>query len=247
MSSSERTCVVTGASRGIGRGIAEALGAEGANVAVNYNYSSDAAAETVAAVEDAGGDAVAVQADVADGDDVDAMADRIHEAFGAVDVLVNNAGITEDTKFESMTREDWDRVIDVNLSGAFNTTKAFFPDVKSADAGRLINISSVIGKQGNYGQVNYAAAKSGLFGMTRSLALELAPHDSTANVVAPGYTKTSMIEGVRDDIKDRIREDIPLDRFAEVEEISAVVRFLAREDASYVTGEVIDVNGAMDL
>ena len=247
MTSSDPTCVVTGASRGIGRGIAEALGAEGANVAVNYNYSADAAAETVAAVEDAGGHAIAVQADVADRDDVAAMAERTHEAFGPVDVLVNNAGITQDTKFGSMTREDWDRVMDVNLNGAFNTTKAFFSDVKSSDTGRLINISSVIGKQGNYGQVNYAAAKSGLFGMTRSLALELAPHDSTANVVAPGYTKTSMIEGVREDIKDRIREDIPLDRFAEVEEISAVVRFLASEDASYVTGEVIDVNGAMDL
>ena len=247
MTDSDRTCVVTGASRGIGRGIAEELGAAGGNVVVNYNYSSDAAEETVAAVEEAGGDAIAVQADVADRDDVAAMADRTHEAFGPVDVLVNNAGITQDTKFESMARDDWDRVIDVNLSGAFNTTKAFFSDVKTAEEGRLINISSVIGKQGNYGQANYAAAKSGLFGMTRSLALELAPHDSTANVVAPGYTKTSMIEGVREDIRDRIREDIPLDRFAEIEEIAAVVGFLAGEDASYVTGEVIDVNGAMDL
>jgi 3-oxoacyl-[acyl-carrier protein] reductase len=247
MTDSDRTCVVTGASRGIGRGIAEELGAAGGNVVVNYNYSSDAAEETVAAVEEAGGDAIAVQADVADRDDVAAMADRTHEAFGPADVLVNNAGITQDTKFETMTRDDWDRVIDVNLSGAFNTTKAFFSDVKTAEEGRLINISSVIGKQGNYGQANYAAAKSGLFGMTRSLALELAPHDSTANVVAPGYTKTSMIEGVREDIRDRIREDIPLDRFAEIEEIAAVVGFLAGEDASYVTGEVIDVNGAMDL
>ena len=247
MTFSDRTCVVTGASRGIGRGIAEELGATGANVVVNYNYSSDAADEAVAAVEDAGGDAIAVQADVADREDVAAMAERTHEAFGPADVLVNNAGITQDTKFESMTREDWDRVIDVNLSGAFNTTKAFFSDVKSAEEGRVINISSVIGKQGNYGQANYAAAKSGLFGFTRSLALELAPADSTANVVAPGYTKTEMIQGVREDIKDRIREGIPLDRFAEIEEIAAVVGFLASEDASYVTGEVIDVNGAMDL
>ena len=247
MTSSDRTCVVTGASRGIGRGIAEELGATSANVVVNYNYSSDAADEAVAAVEDAGGEAIAVQADVTDREDVAAMAERTHEAFGPADVLVNNAGITQDTKFESMTREDWDRVIDVNLSGAFNTTKAFFSDVKSAEEGRVINISSVIGKQGNYGQANYAAAKSGLFGFTRSLALELAPADSTANVVAPGYTKTEMIRGVREDIKDRIREGIPLDRFAEIEEIAAVVGFLASEDASYVTGEVIDVNGAMDL
>ena len=247
MTSSDRTCVVTGASRGIGRGIAEALGEAGANVVVNYHYSSDAAEAAADAVEAAGGEAIAVQADVTDRDDVAAMAERTHETFGPADVLVNNAGITQDTKFESMSRDDWDRVIDVNLSGAFNTTKAFFSDITSAEEGRLINISSVIGKQGNYGQANYAAAKSGLFGMTRSLALELAPHDSTANVVAPGYTKTDMIEGVREDIKDRIREDIPLDRFAEIEEIAAVVRFLASEDASYVTGEVIDVNGAMDL
>jgi 3-oxoacyl-[acyl-carrier protein] reductase len=138
-------------------------------------------------------------------------------------------------------------VIDVNLGGTFNTTQAFFDDLKSANAGRLINISSVIGKQGNYGQVNYAASKSGLFGMTRSLALELAGHDATANVVAPGYTKTDMILSVREDIKDRIREKIPLDRFAEISEIACVVRFLASKDASYVTGEIIDVNGAMDL
>jgi 3-oxoacyl-[acyl-carrier protein] reductase len=151
MTSSDRTCVVTGASRGIGRGIAETLGAADMNVVVNYNYSSDAAEETAAAVEDAGGDAIAVQADVADADDVAAMAERTHEAFGPADVLVNNAGITQDTKFESMSREDWDRVIDVNLSGAFNTTKVFFSDIKSAEEGRLVNISSVIGKQGNYG------------------------------------------------------------------------------------------------
>jgi len=247
MTFTDRTCVVTGASRGIGRGIAEELGSQGANVVVNYHYSTDAAEEAAAAVEEAGGDAIAVQADVTDRDDVATMAERTHETFGPVDVLVNNAGITQDTKFESMSRDDWDRVIDVNLSGAFNTTKAFFSDVKSAEDGRLINISSVIGKQGNYGQANYAAAKSGLFGLTRSLALELASHESTANVVAPGYTKTDMIEGVREDIKDRIREGIPLDRFAEIEEIACVVRFLASEDASYVTGEVIDVNGAMDL
>jgi 3-oxoacyl-[acyl-carrier protein] reductase len=247
MTFSDRTCVVTGASRGIGRGIAEELGSKGANVVVNYHSAEGAAAETVEAVEAAGGEAIAVQADVTDPDDVAEMVESTHDAFGTATVLVNNAGITADTKFGAMSQEDWNRVIDVNLGGTFNTTQAFFDDLKSANAGRLINISSVIGKQGNYGQVNYAASKSGLFGMTRSLALELAGHDATANVVAPGYTKTDMILSVREDIKDRIREKIPLDRFAEISEIACVVRFLASKDASYVTGEIIDVNGAMDL
>lgn len=247
MGFSDRTCVVTGASRGIGRGIAEELGSEGANVVVNYHSACDAAAETVDAIEDAGGDGLAVQADVSDPAAVDAMVEMTHETFGPLDVLVNNAGITADRKFESMSTEDWERVIDVNLGGTFNTTKAFFSDLKDAEAGRLVNISSVIGEQGNYGQANYAASKSGLFGMTRSLALELAPHDTTANVVAPGYTKTDMIQGVREDIKDKIRAKIPLDRFAEVEEVAAAVLFLASEDASYVTGEIIDVNGAMEV
>jgi 3-oxoacyl-[acyl-carrier protein] reductase len=241
----DRTCLVTGASRGIGRAIAEELGAEGASVVVNYRSSEGKAAETVEAVEAAGGEAVAAQADVTDPDAVDAMTERVHEELGPVDVLVNNAGITRDTRFDEMDREQWEAVIDVNLTGAFTTTKALFADLKAAEEGRLINISSVIGQEGNYGQANYAAAKSGLFGFTRSLAKELAPHGSTANCVAPGYTRTEMVEAVGEDIKDRIREDIPLDRFAEVEEIASVVAFLAGEDASYVTGEVIDANGGM--
>ncbi len=241
----DRTCLVTGASRGIGRAIAEELGAEGAGVVVNYRSSEGKAAETVEAVEAAGGEAMAAQADVSDPGAVDAMAERVHEELGPVDVLVNNAGITRDTRFDQMDREQWEAVIDVNLTGVFTTTKAFFPDLKAAEEGRLINISSVIGQQGNYGQANYAAAKSGLFGFTRSLAKELAPHGSTANCVAPGYTRTEMVEAVGEDIKERIREDIPLDRFAEVEEIASVVAFLAGEDASYVTGEVIDANGGM--
>jgi 3-oxoacyl-[acyl-carrier protein] reductase len=240
-----KTCLVTGASRGIGRAIAEELGAEGASVAVNYRSSEGKAAETVAAVEAAGGEAMAVAADVSDSDAVDAMAERVHAELGPVDVLVNNAGITRDTRFSEMDRDQWEAVVDVNLTGAFTTTKAFFADLKAAEEGRLINISSVIGRQGNYGQANYAAAKSGLFGFTRSLAKELAPHGSTANCVAPGYTRTEMIETVREDIKDRIREDIPLERFAEVEEIASVVAFLASEDAGYSTGEVVDANGGM--
>lgn len=247
MSLTDRTCVVTGASRGIGRGIAEQLGEEGAEVVVNYHYSSDAADDVVEEVDALGGEAISCQADVSDQDDVAEMRATVHEEFGPPDVLVNNAGITEDVKFEHMTQEEWDRVIDVNLGGTFKCTKAFFTDIQQAEDGRLINISSVIGKQGNYGQANYATAKSGLFGFTRSLAIELAPHESTANCVAPGYTETDMVEGVRDDVLDSIRDQIPLKRFATVSEIASVVRFLASHDSSYVTGEVIDVNGAIDL
>ncbi|QIO24869.1 beta-ketoacyl-ACP reductase [Haloarcula sp. JP-L23] len=243
----DRTYVITGASRGIGRGIAEALGREGGTVVVNYRSSEAAAYDVADTITDAGGTAIAVQADVSEFDQVQAMKEHVHETVGPVDVLVNNAGITADRKFSNMTREEWDSVIDVNLGGVFNCTKAFFEDIKQTDAGRLINISSVIGRQGNYGQANYAAAKSGLFGFTRSIALELASSGSTANCVAPGYTSTEMVDEVPEKIQERIRDDIPLDRFADVDDIAAAVSFLASEDTSYVTGEVIDVNGGLDV
>jgi 3-oxoacyl-[acyl-carrier protein] reductase len=241
-----KTCVVTGSSRGIGRGVAEALGREGANVVVNYATSESAAYDVVEAVEREGGSAVALQADVADLDEMQRFGERVHHAFGPVDVLVNNAGITVDRTFAEMTREDWDRVMDVNLGGVFNATKVFFDDLRAADHGRLVNVSSVVGQQGNYGQSNYAATKSGMLGFTRTLALELAASGSTANCVAPGFTRTDMLEEVRDDILERIRERIPLDRFAEVEDVAAAVRFLASEESSYVTGQVISINGGME-
>ena len=240
-----KTCLVTGASRGIGRAIALELARVGATVVVNYRSSQDRAAEVVAAIEDHGERAMAVQADVADEAAVAAMAEEVHDTVGEVDVLVNNAGITVDRKFENMTREDWDRVIDVNLGGTFNCTKAFFADVRAAPSGRLINVSSVVGQQGNYGQANYATSKGGLFAFTRTLALELADSESTANCVAPGFTKTDMLEKVPDRVQENIRERIPLDRFASVEEVACTARFLARDDASYVTGEVINVNGGL--
>ncbi|RQG90175.1 beta-ketoacyl-ACP reductase [Natrarchaeobius halalkaliphilus] len=242
-----RTCVVTGSARGIGRGIAQHLGERGANVVINYRSSEEAALEAVDAIETAGGSAVTARADVADRDDVEAMRSVCHDAFGPIDVLVNNAGITADTQFTDMTREEWDRVMDVNLGGMFNCTQTFYDDIWNADEGRLINISSVVGKQGNFGQANYAAAKSGMFGFTRTIALELAQGGSTANCVAPGFTRTDMLEGVPETVLDRIIAGIPLARLADVEDVAAVVRFLASEDSSYVTGEVIDVNGGMDL
>jgi 3-oxoacyl-[acyl-carrier protein] reductase len=188
-----------------------------------------------------------VQADVTDADAVAAMRDTVHERFGSVDTLVNNAGINLDTRFAEMDADQWDRVIDVSLRGMFTCTRAFFGDLRDAGTGRLVNVSSIVGQQGNFGQANYATAKSGMFGFTRTLALELAPHGSTANCVAPGVTWTDMLEGVDEAVLDGLRDEIPLGRFAAVDEIAPVVRFLASEEASYITGEVVDVNGGANL
>ncbi len=242
-----RTCLVTGSGRGIGRGIAEHLGSEGANVIINYRSSGEEAQETVDAIQSLGGDAIASQADVTRMEEVMAMREEAHDAFGPIDVLINNAGITMDGRFVNMSREEWDTVMDVNLGGVFNCTKTFYDDIWESREGRLINISSIVGKQGNFGQANYAAAKAGMFGFTRTIAIELASGGSTANCVAPGFTATEMLEAVPDKVKDRIVSQIPLGRFAEIEDIAHLVGFLASEHSSYITGEVIDVNGGMDL
>ncbi|WP_436931169.1 3-oxoacyl-[acyl-carrier-protein] reductase [Halosimplex halobium] len=241
-----QTCLVTGSSRGIGRGIAEDLADRGADVVVNYRSSAAEAEAVVESIEDAGGTAVAAQADVSDFDEVQAMREEVVDAFGPVDVLVNNAGITVDKKFEHMTREDWDAVIDVNLGGVYNCTKTFFDDIKESRHGRLINISSVVGQQGNYGQANYATTKSGLFGFTRTIALEMASSGSTANCIAPGFVETDMLEEVPERVQEKILREIPLDRFATVEDICGIVSFVASEESSYMTGQVIGVNGGME-
>jgi len=246
MTLEDRTCLVTGASKGIGRGIAEDLGDHGASVVVNYRSSERAGYDVRDRIEDAGGEAIAVQADIAHLDEVQSMYETATDAFGDIDVLVNNAGITIDKKFENMTREDWDRVIEVNLGGVFNCTKTCFEDIRQAHEGRLINISSVVGQQGNYGQANYATTKSGLFGFTRTIALELAREGSTANCVAPGFVKTDMLADVPDRVKEGILERIPLDRFAEVEDVVSMVTFLAQEQSSYMTGQILGVNGGME-
>lgn len=242
-----RTCVVTGASRGIGREIALALGRAGADVVVNYRSAQGAASDVADDIDSGAGEALCVEADVTDPAAVESLAAETREAFGSIDVLVNNAGITRDCQFAEMSREEWDQVLDVNLGGAFNCTKAFYDDIRDSAEGRLVNVGSVIGQRGNYGQANYAASKSALFGFTRSLARELAPHGSTANCVSPGYTRTQMVEAVREKIQDSIREDIPLNRFAEAEEVAAAVEFLASERASYITGEILNVNGGMHV
>ena len=244
-----RTCLVTGASRGIGRSIASELGRHGATVIVNYRSSEAAAHEVADAITDADteGSAHPIQASVTDRDAVGEMREAVHDTVGPIDVLVNNAGITRDRTFGEMTAEDWQRVIDVSLNGTYNCTKTFYDDLERVDDGRIVNVSSVVGKQGNVGQANYAAAKSALFGFTRSLALELADSGTTVNCVAPGFTRTTMVESIPDRIRDEIRAEIPLERFAEPSEIASLVRFLASEESRYITGEVIDINGGIDL
>jgi len=241
-----QTCLVTGSSRGIGKGIAEDLADRGADVVVNYRSSAAEAQAVVESIEDAGGRAIAAQSDVSDFEDVQAMREEVLDAFGPVDVLVNNAGVTVDKKFEHMTREDWDTVINVNLGGVYNCTKTFFDDIKESRHGRLINISSVVGQQGNYGQANYATTKSGLFGFTRTIALEMASSGSTANCVAPGFVETDMLEEVPERVQEKILREIPLNRFATVEDICGIVSFVASEESSYMTGQVIGVNGGME-
>lgn len=241
-----RTALVTGASRGIGEAIAREFAGAGMNVVVNYRADQERAAAVAADIEDGAAASIAVQADVTQREQVDAMVERVHEEFGPVDVVVNNAGITIDKKFENMERADWDQVMDVNLGGVFNCTKAFYDDLRAAEHGRLINISSVVGEQGNYGQANYATTKSGMFGFTRTIALEMAQSGSTANCVTPGFTRTPMLEKVPDRVLERILERIPLGRFAEVEDVASVVGFLAGEQSAYMTGQVIGVNGGME-
>lgn len=241
----DTVCVVTGGSGGIGKQIAAELAAGGATIVVNYWSSENTARDIVDRIESDGGRASLARVDITDYEAVVETAEGVRDQYGPIDVLVNNAGITVDKRFERLSREDWDRVIGVNLGGAFNCTKAFYEDLKASPNGRLINISSVVGQQGSIGQVNYAASKSGLFGFTKALARELAPYGTTANCVAPGYTMTDMVRSIPATVQNKIRETIPLDRFGSVEEIACIVRFLAGAEASYVTGEIINANGGL--
>jgi 3-oxoacyl-[acyl-carrier protein] reductase len=240
-----KKALVTGASRGIGRAIAIALAEAGADVAINYAGSEAAARETAAAVEALGRRALLVQADVGKSGEFEAMVDRVLEAFGALDILVNNAGITRDNLIMRMKEEDFDQVIETNLKGVFNGIKAVTRPMMKQRSGRIINISSVVGTTGNAGQANYAAAKAGVMGLTRSAARELAPRGITVNCVAPGFIETDMTDKLSDDIKTRMTGQIPLARFGQAAEVATVVRFLASDAASYITGQTIHVDGGM--
>ena len=239
----QRVAIVTGASRGIGRAIALALAAEGANVVVNYASSSTAAQEVVAAITDAGGTAVALQADVSKLEQVDSLLKDTIEKFGRVDVLVNNAGITRDTLLLRMKPEDWQAVIDLNLTGVFLCTRAVSKVMLKQKSGRIINIASVAGQMGNPGQANYSAAKAGVIGFTKTVAKELASRGITVNAVAPGFIATDMTSDLK---SEEILKYIPLGRYGEPEEVAGMVRFLAADAAAaYITGQVFNVDGGM--
>ena len=239
----DKVAIVTGASRGIGRAIALALAAEGAKVVVNYASSSEAAQQVVGAITDAGGNALAFQADVSQEEQVDALLKNTIEKYGRVDVLVNNAGITRDTLLLRMKAADWQAVINLNLTGVFLCTKAVSKLMLKQRSGRIINIASVAGQMGNPGQANYSAAKAGVIGFTKTVAKELASRGVTVNAVAPGFIATEMTKELN---SEEILKYIPLARYGEPEEVAGMVSFLAADPAAaYITGQVFNVDGGM--
>ena len=240
-----KTALVTGASRGIGRAIALCLAAEGARVAINYAGNVKAAEEVKASIEAAGGTAILCQADIADSAAVEAMIADVVKEFGAIDILVNNAGITRDTLLMRMKDEDFAKVLDTNLKGVFYCTKAVSKLMMKKRAGRIINMASVVGLVGNAGQTNYAAAKAGVIGFSKSAAKELASRGITVNVVAPGFIGTDMTAGLPESVKEKMLTDIPLGRMGEPEDVASAVLFLASDQASYITGQVVNVDGGM--
>jgi 3-oxoacyl-[acyl-carrier protein] reductase len=240
----DKVAIVTGASRGIGRTIALTLAGEGAQVVVNYASSGQAAEQVVADITAAGGQAIAVAADVSKADQVDALVQAAMDKWGRVDVLVNNAGITRDTLLLRMNPDDWQAVIDLNLTGVFLCTRAVSKIMLKQRSGRIVNITSVAAQMGNPGQANYSAAKAGVIGFTKTVAKELAPRSITVNAVAPGFIATDMTADLKS--ADEILKMIPLGRFGQPEDIAGMVRFLAADPAAgYVTGQVFNVNGGM--
>jgi len=237
--------LVTGASRGIGKAIALELAQQGAKVAVNYMGSKEKAEAVVQAIVAAGGEALAVKADVASVEEVSEMIKLVENELGQISVLVNNAGITRDNLLMRMKEEDWDKVLETNLKGVFNCTKSVIRGMMKQKKGKIINITSVVGLTGNAGQSNYAAAKSGVIGFTKSMALELASRGIQVNGVAPGFITTDMTDKLSEDIKEQLLARIPLQRLGKPEDVAGVVSFLASPQADYITGQIISVDGGM--
>lgn len=243
----DKIAVVTGASRGIGRGIALAMAREGATVVVNYNGSKERAEEVVAEIENAGGKAVAKQCNVSDFSQAKEFFAEVVKEYGRIDILVNNAGITRDNLIMKMSEEEFQDVIDTNLGGAFNGTKFVTRPMMKQRVGRIINIASVSGVTGNMGQANYSASKAGIIGLTKATAKELAARNITVNAIAPGFIATEMTDKLNDAVKEAAVKNIPLGEFGKVEDIAETAVFLASDKARYITGQVICVDGGIAM
>ena len=241
-----KVAVVTGAGRGLGRAIAEELADSGAQVVVNYSKSKEPAEEVVKGISNGSEDrAVAIQADVSDAEQASRLIEEAVERFGRIDILVNNAGINVDKTLKKMTPEDWDTVVQVDLNSCYYTLNAAMPHFVEQESGKVVNISSFVGQAGNFGQTNYAAAKAGIIGLTKSAALELARYNITVNTVCPGFVETDMLSGVPEDVvKEHILPRIPLRRVGSPQEVAKAVRFLV-VDGDYITGETLNINGGI--
>ena len=245
-----KAAVVTGASRGIGRAIAVQLAREGAQVVINYHMNKEAADEVIQTINDAGGQAAAFQADVGEFDQAEKLIKFAIQQFDDLHILVNNAGITRDGLIMMMPEEDWDRVIQTNLKSAFNCSKVAVRHMMRRRYGRIINITSVSGQMGNAGQTNYSASKAGQIGFTKALAREVARRNITVNAIAPGFIETDIWASVPDPIQehlDKMQELIPLNRVGQPEDIAKAVCFLASDDAAYITGHVLTVDGGLGM
>jgi 3-oxoacyl-[acyl-carrier protein] reductase len=243
----DKVAVITGSSRGIGAAIALKLASSGANVVINYSSSKsqDDAEKIALKIQDLGQKAIVIKADISNLEEAKQLINESYEKFAKIDILVNNAGITKDTLVLRMKEEDWDRVIDVNLKGVFNCTKSVLKKMLKQHAGKIINLSSVVGIMGNAGQTNYSASKAGIIGFSKSLAREVSIHGITVNVVAPGFIESHMTENLSQKVKDKMLDSIPLNRFGSPEDVANLVSFLASPEADYINGQVINVDGGM--
>ena len=240
-----KIALVTGGSRGIGKAIAKRLASEGATVVINYTQNDTAANETVKEIEDAGGQASISKFDVSDFNAVHEAVDKIIENYGALHILINNAGITQDTLLMRMKEEDWDNVMSINLKGIFNCTKAVTRNMLKQREGRIINLTSVVGEMGNAGQTNYAASKAGIIGFTKACAREMAPRGITVNAVSPGFIQTDITDELTEELKQDYISRIPMNRFGTTDDVAGAVAFLTSDEASYITGEVFRINGGI--
>lgn len=240
-----KCAVVTGAAKGIGKAIALKLASSGVNIVLNYRSSEDKAIETEKEILSLGVEVLIIKGDISKPNDVENLIDCAKNKFGKIDIMVNNAGITKDTLLLRMKEEDFDSVINVNLKGVFNCLKAITPVMVKQKEGKIINLSSVVGLVGNAGQVNYAASKAGVIGMTKSLAKEIGSRGITVNAVAPGFIETDMTDVLGDRFKEEAKKSIPLKRLGKAEDVAEVVAFLASDSANYITGQVIHVDGGM--